>query len=173
MTPLAAVAPVAAPPRPRSYWAPQWMPPVLAPAHGEVPLPDFLAGEVEIARLVVDAMVPDVFSLRARRARAGRPYRYRLVDGAGTDAALACAGAGGTLSLEEVAALLDGATTVALPHPGLPLVERVTRATLDAGTLTPDEAHTALRVESAVYASLGACYAPRIAAAIRAWRAAA
>jgi hypothetical protein len=53
------------------------------------------------------------------------------------------------------------------------LVERVTRATLDAGTLTPHEAHTALRVESAVYASLGARYAPRIAAAIRAWRAAA
>lgn len=173
MTPSAAVPPVAAPPRPRSYWAPQWMPPVLAPAHGEVPLPDFLGGEVEIARLVVDAMVPDVFSLRARRARAGRPYRYRLVDGAGTDVALPCAGAGGTLSLAEVTALLDGAAPLALPHPELPLVERVTRAMLDAGTLTPHEAHTALRVESAVYASLGACYAPRIAAAIRAWRAAA
>jgi hypothetical protein len=149
------------------------MPPVLAPAHGEVLLPEFLGGEVEIARLVVDAMVPDVFSLRARRARAGRPYRYRLVDGAGTDVALPCAGAGGTLSLAEVTALLDGATALALPHPGLPLVERVTCAMLDAGTLTPHEAHTALRVESAVYASLGACYAPRIAAAIRAWRAAA
>ena len=173
MSPLAAVPPVAAPPRPRSYWAPQWMPPVLAPAHGEVALPEFLAGEVEIARVVVDAMVPDVFSLRARRARAGRPYRYRLVDGAGTDVALPCAGAGGTLSLAEVTALLDGAAPLALPHPELPLVERVTRAMLDAGTLTPHEAHTALRVESAVYASLGACYAPRIAAAIRAWRAAA
>lgn len=171
MSPLAAVPPVAAPPRPRSYWAPQWMPPVLAPAHGEVALPEFLAGEVEIARVVVDAMVPDVFSLRARRTRAGRPYRYRLVDGAGTNVALSCEGAGGTLSLDEVTTLLDGATAYALPHPGLPFVERVTRATLDAGTLTPLEAHTALRVESAVYASLGACYAPRIAAAIRAWRA--
>ena len=171
MSPLAAVPPVAAPPRPRSYWAPQWMPPVLAPAHGEVALPEFLAGEVEIARVVVDAMVPDVFSLRARRTRAGRPYRYRLVDGAGTNVALSCEGAGGTLSLDEVTTLLDGATAYALPHPGLPFVERVTRATLDAGTLTPHEAHTALRVESAVYASLGACYAPRIAASIRAWRA--
>lgn len=171
MTPHAAVAPLAAPHRPRSYWAPQWMPAALAPAHGDVPLPDFLAGEVEIARVVVDAVVPEVFSLRARRTHAARPYRYRLVDGVGTDVALPSVGTGGTLSLDEVTALLDGATAYALPHPGLPFVERVTRAMLDAGTLTPHEAPTALRVESAVYASLAARYAPRIAAAIRAWRA--
>lgn len=167
MTPTTASA------RPLSYWAPHWQPPLFTRADGDVPVPDFRHGEVEIARLVVDALVPELFSLRARRARAGRPYRYELVDGVGTDVALPRAPLAGTLSLEEVVALLDGATAYGLPHPTLPFVERLTYATLDAGTLTPKEAATALRVESAVYASLESVYAPRIAAAVRAWAASA
>ncbi|MBU6367379.1 MAG: hypothetical protein KJT01_14290 [Gemmatimonadetes bacterium] len=166
------MTPTTAPARPLSYWAPHWQPAVFTRADGEVPIPDFRHGEVEIARLVVDALVPELFSLRARRARAGRPYRYELVDSVGTDLALPRAPAG-TLSLDEVVALLDGAAAYGLPHPALPFVERLTHATLDAGTLTPKEAAAALRVESAVYASLGSVYAPRIAAAVRAWAASA
>lgn len=167
------MTPFAAPLRPRSYWAPQWLPPALVHAPDGLPLPEFRDGEVEIARVVVDALVPEVISLRARRTRAGRPYRYQLVDGMGAAWALPSAPTAAPLALDEVVALLDGGTTPALPHEGHPLVERVTHAMLDAGTLTPKEASTALRVESAVYASLASVYAPRVAAAVRGWVAAA
>lgn len=49
---------------------PQWL-------GGEF-LPDYLPGEVEIARVTLDNVTRDVVSVRARR-RAGR-YRYRVVD---------------------------------------------------------------------------------------------
>jgi len=164
--------PIAVPARPFSYWAPHWRPATFASLRGELESPEFLGDEVEIARLVVDALVPELFSLRARRSRIGRPYRYRLVDTVGTDFLLPRQRSAGPLAHDEVVALLDGVSAHALPHAGRPFVERVTHATLDAGTVTPKEAATALRVESAVYASLASAYAPRIAAAIRAWVAA-
>jgi hypothetical protein len=160
---------IAAPERPRSYWAPHWMPPRLTAGHGEVPLPDFLHGEVEIARVVVDAVVPEVFSLRARRAQAGRPYRYQVVDGMDTPFLLPRDRSAGPLALTEVVALLDGTRAPTLPWGTVPFVEGCVAGALAAGIVTPKEAATALRVESAVYASLGAHYAPRIAAAVRAW----
>jgi hypothetical protein len=43
-------------------------------------LPDYLAGEVEIARIVLASATQDVISIRARRRRHGRRILYRIVD---------------------------------------------------------------------------------------------
>ncbi|MFL5489953.1 MAG: hypothetical protein ACJ8AV_00970, partial [Gemmatimonadales bacterium] len=43
-------------------------------------LPDYLPGEVEIARIVLDSVTQDVISFRARRRRHGRRILYRVVD---------------------------------------------------------------------------------------------
>jgi hypothetical protein len=43
-------------------------------------LPDYLPGEVEIARIVLASATRDVISIRARRRRAGRRILYRIVD---------------------------------------------------------------------------------------------
>lgn len=43
-------------------------------------LPDFLPGEVEIARIVMASVTQDVISVRARRRRGGRRLAYRVVD---------------------------------------------------------------------------------------------
>ena len=43
-------------------------------------LPDYLPGEVEIARIVLDSVTQDVISFRARRRRHGRRILYRVVE---------------------------------------------------------------------------------------------
>ena len=43
-------------------------------------LPDYLPGEVEIARIVLESVTQDVISIRARRRRGGRRILYRVVD---------------------------------------------------------------------------------------------
>ena len=43
-------------------------------------LPDYLPGEVEIARIVLASVTQDVISIRARRRRAGQRILYRIVD---------------------------------------------------------------------------------------------
>lgn len=43
-------------------------------------LPDYLTGEVEIARIVLASVTQDVISIRARRRRGGRRILYRITD---------------------------------------------------------------------------------------------
>lgn len=86
---------------------PRWM--------GGEYLPDYLPGEVEIARLVLDSSTRDVISFRARgRRRTGRNrIRYRVVDEYHEPgrARWTCrlASSARPLSLREMIALIDGA----------------------------------------------------------------
>ena len=43
-------------------------------------LPDYLPGEVEIARIVLASVTQDIISVRARRRRGGTRILYRIVD---------------------------------------------------------------------------------------------
>lgn len=91
----------------RSYLGsqhPSWM--------GGEYLPDYLPGEVEIARLVLDSVTRDVISFRARRRRCGRRILNRVVDEYPDDGRpWTCrpASSAGPLPLSGLIQLIDGA----------------------------------------------------------------
>lgn len=78
---------------------PQWM--------GGEYLPDYLPGEVEIARITLDNVTRDVVSIRARR-RADR-YRYRMVDEYGARWRIRPASSAKPLAMWQLIQLIDGA----------------------------------------------------------------
>ncbi len=88
-------------------------------------LPDYARGEVEIARLVLDSVTQDVFSVRARRTRPGARIRYRLVDEYESDFQLDPASSTRPLSLRELVHLLDFATAENRDNLGLPFPESI------------------------------------------------
>jgi hypothetical protein len=75
-------------------------------------LPDYLPGEVEIARIVLRSVAQDVISFRARRRRGGRRLLYRVVDEfqrlGGARWTCRPASSARPLSLGELVALIDG-----------------------------------------------------------------
>lgn len=85
-------------------------------------LPDYQSGEREIARIVLQSSTQDVFSLRARRTSATRPYRYRLVDEYESTFELTRQSSTKPLSLREVIDLIDSAHSDEFEtrHPRLP-----------------------------------------------------
>jgi hypothetical protein len=76
-------------------------------------LPDYLPGEVEIARIVLASVTQDVISFRARRRRGGRRIQYRVVDEYPEPGrpGWSCrpASSARPLTLGQVIALIDGA----------------------------------------------------------------
>jgi hypothetical protein len=92
-------------------------------------LPDYLPGEVEIARMVLDSVTQDVISFRARRRRNGRRILYRVVDEYMEDGrGWTCSPGSSTrpLTLQQLIVLINGARNVDLvdQHGPLPLVYR-------------------------------------------------
>lgn len=75
-------------------------------------LPDYLPGEVEIARIVLSSVTRDVYSVRARRTPgdAGR-IAYRIVDEYDGGWALPRESSAEPLSMAELVELIDGART--------------------------------------------------------------
>ena len=76
-------------------------------------LPDYLPGEVEIARIVLDSVTQDVISFRARRRRSGQRILYRVVDEfqepGGARWTCRPASSARPLSFDQLVALIDGA----------------------------------------------------------------
>ncbi|MGZ8412768.1 MAG: hypothetical protein ACXW61_03235 [Gemmatirosa sp.] len=75
-------------------------------------LPDYLPGEVEIARVVLSSTTGDVYSVRARRRGRGAHARlhYRMVDEYEIEITLPRRTSRHPLTLGQLAALIDGAT---------------------------------------------------------------
>ncbi len=71
-------------------------------------LPDYLPGEVEIARITKQTTTMDVVSIRARRAR--KRYRYRVVDEYEADFVFSPKSSGQPLTLREVIELVFSVT---------------------------------------------------------------
>ena len=69
-------------------------------------LPDYMRGEVEIARVVLASVTQDVYSLRARPGRAGR-IRFRMIDEYESGFVTRPASSMHPLSLRDLVAMLD------------------------------------------------------------------
>ena len=127
-------------------------------------LPDYLSGEVEIARIIIQNYVLDVISIRARRETRGTIKRrshwvYRMVDEHGTEFWLTPAGSVEPLSEAGLRGLIDSAASRAFPADSRPFLDRV-RGEMDA-----DEGETFTQVESLQYPELGQYFAEQA----RAW----
>ena len=113
--------------RPASYWdpaepaqvhhlaladmRPSWM-------DGEY-LPEYLPGEVEIARLVLESVTQDVVSIRARRRGSERRIVYRVVDEFGSEFDFSPRSSRRPLSHGELARLIDTLRNITNPVEGL------------------------------------------------------
>jgi hypothetical protein len=131
-------------------WHPTWL--------GGEELPDYLPGEVEIARIIIHNHVLDVISIRARRETRGTMKRrahwvYRMVDEHGMEFWLTPAGSVEPLSEAGLRGLIDCAASRAFPADGRPFLDRL-RADMD-----PDEGETFAQVESLQYPELGQYFA--------------
>jgi len=124
-------------------------------------LPDYLSGEVEIARIVLDSVTLDVISFRARRRRGGRRILYRVVDEfqepGGARWTCRPASSARPLSLGELVALIDGARNDEIEVEPGPLTDE-----LRAGyTKDPKEHLDFVTVESDLYPMLSSYYEVR------------
>ncbi len=120
-------------------------------------LPTLLAGEVEIARLVLDSVTQDVLSIRARRRRGGRRWLYRVVDeyhepGRGPWRCRPASSAG-PLTLGELITLIDGARDPDFDEAEGALPDRL-RAMLES--YDPGDVVDFVRAESDLYPGLSA-----------------
>ena len=127
-------------------------------------LPDYLPGELEIARLIIATVTLDVISIRARREYRGtfRPraqWRYRMVDEYGEAYSITPDVSIEPLTYSAVVALIDGATSRYFPAAGRPLGDRL------RGTMDPDEGEAFVQAESLFYPDLG----DYVAEQARAW----
>ena len=120
-------------------------------------LPDYRAGETEIARIVLASTLQDVISLRARRTRTGL-LRYSIVDeyqGAFRSPRLP---ARTPLTLGELVDWIDQARLLGARDDGYGLGLLYTAANHDEGE-TADEIETFTTVDSDLYPSLRDHYA--------------
>ena len=127
-------------------------------------LPDYLQGELEIARLVLATVTLDVISIRARREYRGtfRPratWRYRMMDEYGGEYAITPGSSVEPLTQAALIALIDGATSRHYPADGRPLGDRLRR------DMDPDEGEAFVQAESLFYPGLG----EHVADQARAW----
>ena len=119
-------------------------------------LPDYLPGEVEVARIVLASATQDVVSVRARRRGRDRRIRYRVVDEYGSDIACTPRSSRRPLAVETLIGLIDaidlhddGSAS------GAGFVERVLGR---QGVRSPAELEAFVRVESVFYPELEAHY---------------
>jgi hypothetical protein len=122
-------------------------------------LPDYIPGEVEIARVVLESVTRDVYSLRVRRGRPGARLRYRLVDEYEATFVLNPASSRRPLSLRALVHLIDTAQSDAVETLGESFPEgflawqRENGERVDASFVS---------VESIHYPELGSYYRQRL-----------
>ena len=113
--------------RPASYWDPAGPAQADHLAKGELPpswmdgeyLPDYLPGEVEIARIVLESVTQDVVSIRARRRGSVRRIVYRVVDQFGSEFDFSPRSSRRPLSHGRLARLIDTLRNITNPVEGL------------------------------------------------------
>jgi hypothetical protein len=132
---------------------PRWM--------GGEYLPDYLPGEVEIARLVLESTTRDVYSVRARRsARPAARIRYRMVDEYAGVWRVRPRLSDLPLTMGELVEMIDGATADGADWTDL--TDALRDGTLD-GSGDVDDAARFVSVSSYHYPALGAYYAHKAA----------
>lgn len=124
-------------------------------------LPDYLRGEVEIARIVLDSVTRDVYSVRARRVRAQggeddsvARIAYRIVDEYEGGWVLPRETSASPLTLGELIDLIDGARVDGAG------AESLTDSLRDACD-NAESGRTFVRVSSELYPELDAWYEER------------
>lgn len=121
---------------------------------GGLYLPDFLPGEVEIARVQLESVTGDVISVRARRK--GNRIAYRIVDEYEMDYPLTPATSALPLTLAGIVRLIDDANPDPTRDGGLAF-GAVKSNCIDGGC-HPRELLTFATVTSDFYPELGAWY---------------
>jgi len=116
-------------------------------------LPDLEDGEVEIARVVVESVMLDVSSVRARED--GDIIRYRVVDEQNSTFEFSPTESSEPFSLGEVVELIDSATSESLGEGGLVL--GFAEFWVESG-VDPDELGDMAYVWSAFYPGLTGLY---------------
>ena len=124
-------------------------------------LPDYTAGELEIARIVLASSTRDVFSVRARTNRTGTRIYYSMHDEYDEAFCLSPKSSRKPLSLRALIKLIDTATSESIDMIGMSFVENFAEWQLQNGD-TPDAAANFVSVESDVYLELGSYYAARL-----------
>ena len=122
-------------------------------------LPDFMPGEIEIARIILESTLLDVISVRARW-RSGR-YRYRVVDEHITEFAIRRKTSHLPLTLQELINLLEQGDVVDHVFPGSAgtgLVRHWWHQQLSDGVYDAEECPGFTSVESDQYPSLALWY---------------
>lgn len=131
-------------------------------------LPDYRRHEVEIARVVLQSVTQDVYSVRARRASAtGRIY-YRIVDEYETTYRPAIGSSVHPLSLAQMVYLLDHVESDGIDLADQGLVVGTVASSLDGGTDLEDM-QGFVTVESVIYAQLGQYYGSRLRSYLDEW----
>ena len=122
-------------------------------------LPDYLPGEVEIARIVLASVTQDIISVRARRRRGGTRILYRIVDEYHDEPEnrFTCTpkSSAGPLSLYELIGLIDRVGYMDLNPDRLSLTDRL--LDLQEGS-SPGDLLDFVTVESELYPDLSVYY---------------
>jgi len=120
-------------------------------------LPDYLPGEVEIARVVLDSTTKDVISFRARRRGRGRRILYRAVDEYPEAGGWICrpASSAQPLTLWQMIRLIDTARSQDMDQYDGSLVDLLREGQQDCD---PPELVGFVTVESDIYPALSAYY---------------
>ena len=127
---------------------PRWM--------GGEYLPDYLPGEVEIARIVLASVTQDVVSVRARRRRSGQRILYRVVDEYETPIDFAPRSSAKPLSFGQLVTLVDSIDLGRDGGEGRTYLEETLHGMPDS---TLDVMVDFVTVESLFYPGLGAHFA--------------
>jgi hypothetical protein len=77
-------------------------------------LPNYEAGEIEIARISLESTTNDIISLRAQRTKEG-DIHYKIVDEYNSDFSLSCKASKNPLTLLELATLLENSYQIDVP----------------------------------------------------------
>ncbi len=132
---------------------PRWM--------GGEYLPDYLPGEVEIARLILASVTMDVIAIRVRRC--GRRLLYRVVDEYGTGYVSRRRSSARPLTLGQLIELIESVHVADDPWAsGDPFPGDILELNLEAG-VHPNDLEEFIRMESYHYPELGLWWAARAA----------
>lgn len=125
-------------------------------------LPAYAPGETEIARIVLQSVTQDVYSVRARRRSGRGRIRYRIVDEYDSLYDLTRQSSVRPLTLAQLIHLIDTADAGETNEAGDPYLENIIRDQLDDGGA--ESAAGFVGVESTVYPELGEYYDARLLA---------
>jgi hypothetical protein len=120
-------------------------------------LPDYLPGEVEIARVVLESTTQDVISFRARRRRSGRRIFYRVVDEYPQTGHWVCSPASSAqpLTLAQMIRLIDTARSADMDEYAGSLIDLLREGQEGC---EPHQLAKFVTVESDIYPGLSAYY---------------